>query len=246
MFYKVENFEELTYLNVGGRGRILTEFTAESLENLKNTNKKELIELINNCKPIIDTIQDETIKKASINRLDGVVKAYKAVDEFEPSEYTNGNKPIFNFLPSSCGMDKFDGVIDFLTVTFNLINYNNLHHLKDEDKLYSILIATKITCKRLGILSLAPETICDMLENPESDDTDKYSLEVSVDDTNTLNTPTGISFNNLPYLFSWPIFRDDGTYIKDEIIPVKKGSVWFTQKKYDETMGIVNNNHKLG
>lgn len=232
------NFDDLLYANVGGRGQLMPEYSLNSLQNLKEINIKLLSNFIKECNDIIANIKNEELKRGVSLQFKHILKAYEKCNQFNP-EAVYSKVMYLQFKPSDCGMDSFDQIVDFINGIFML----SLYYKSEEEVLYSILNLTKELAKKLGILSVPEEIASDLLTNPYSDNYELYCCEYRLDDTNTLYSETGTSITSLPYLFSWPTFKADGSFDKNTLWPVKKGEIWFNQNKFDEL--VKQNNHEL-
>ena len=119
------------------------------------------------------------------------------------------------------------------------------NNINDDNELYKIIDQTKITCLQLGIKSIDPIQFEDMVNNPENSSYyNIYDTETNIEENNALSED--ISIENLPYIIMFPQFLDDGSILRYDAIPIKKGSIWYNRKKYNELCEIseVDSTHK--
>lgn len=237
-----DNYEFLTWVNVGKTKNKMEVFTKDSLENFKINNVNVISDLLNYASEILNTVQDEEIKRLAAMKFKSLNSLLKSVQEFDPNIFINGTKLPANFFQYS-GLFKFELLIDFMNDMFNISLYCKYTGKNENSKFEQIVVKTKESAKDLGISSIDPIMFEDMLYNSESPYFDTFSCEVNVDSENSIQGD-GVSITSLPYLIKVPCFMNNGTFRGYEYAPIKKGQVWINSSKYNY-INSVNNEPKL-
>lgn len=233
----VDNFYDLTYYNVGGRGSILSNGSLESLKQMRNINLEVLKRLIDDVNSIIGGINDDETRRTLSIKVKLLMYAYSASERFDPDKFyeeiNNGRRGLDSLGWHNCGIRDFEKVIDFLNGVYECYLYCELNNDLQSDQVFGIVNLVKKACIKLGITSISAEDFYNILMNPDLNPPSTFfKYEINIDYENTL-PGYGIVINSLPYVIHFPSFRSDGTIIKYDALPIKVGTIWYNKKDYN-------------
>ena len=233
-----DNYEFLTWHNVGKPKNKMEVFSKDSLENFKNSNINVISDLLNEASQILSTIQDEEIKRITTIKFKSLNSLLKKLQEFDPNIFINGTKSPANFHLYS-GLTNFELLINFMNDIYNVYLYCENKGKNEDSKLAQIIVKTKESAKDLGIISIDPIMFEDMLYNFDSPYFETFSCEINEVPENNIQGD-GVSITSLPYIIKVPCFMDNGTFTGYGHVPIKSGEVWINSSKYNETRSVNN------
>ncbi len=229
----LDNIGDLV-INGTRRPRIVEEYSLNALQNMKNTNCKELGILIKNISSDIQNINNEQTRRMIEKKLKFIIDCFEKNMDFNPKEYYENND-CMNFTRYIFKICDFKAIGELLNELYIREKIAERKYPNDVKPIVSMSNKIKESCKNLGIKTLTEGQLYDAYMNPDSDMAYDIGIRYDLDYENAQEDD--IIINAIPYFITYPNFGVNNTILGYINYPINEARAYYNEKKYDELMG---------
>ena len=245
--------EDIDNLVISGTSRLDTtgEYDITYYENYINENIRIIKNLMVAFNKVYALSTDEKVKKSLLLQANQhLVKVYNTTRAKQPrEEYKaagNGGVGYFQTHEYAYFIEQdfpklartYSEIIMFMNFIYSRVKWAKRKDNPDYTKLSILFLATKKTCRELGIYSPKAETIRDYIKAIPNDETANFGeglhFEHGIDDTNSLEQDA-IIVDGLPYNVAAPYFTYKGPeeYELSVNSEIFKPKVWYNESYFN-------------